>query len=255
MVELKTASEIQAMREAGRIVARALQACSDAAQPGTSLKELDDIARTVLSEAGARSSFYEYLPPFASTPYPGVICASVNDVVVHGIPDGYRLRDGDLLKVDFGAEIEGFHGDAAVSVAVGTARPDDATLIDTTRSALEAGITMAVPGGRMGDIANAVGRIGRKGGYGIPAHFGGHGVGRQMHEEPFVPNQGLPGRGFPLRPGLVIAIEPMFMAGGSDDCGIDPDGWALRASGGRRSAHMEHTIAITEDGPLVLTAV
>ncbi|MEQ7004650.1 type I methionyl aminopeptidase [Actinopolymorpha sp. B17G11] len=253
VVEIKTATEIATMREAGRVVARALAACREAAQVGTSLLELDEVARTVLEEAGARSSFLNYRPRFAPTPFPGVICASVNDVVVHGIPDNYRLRDGDLLSVDFGAELDGFHGDAAISLVVGTGTSADETLIATAQEALAAGIAAALPGNRLGDIGHAIGTIGRRAGYGMPRDFGGHGIGRRMHEDPSVPNDGKPGRGFRLNPGLVLALEPMFMAGGQDEYRIGPDGWALSTIDGSQAAHVEHSVAITEDGPLVLT--
>ncbi|MPZ80756.1 MAG: type I methionyl aminopeptidase [Actinophytocola sp.] len=255
MVELKTDAELAVMREAGRVVARALAAMRAEAAVGMSLWDLDEVAAGVLADAGAKSSFQHYRPHFAPTPFPAVSCASVNDVIVHGIPSGYRLRDGDLVSIDFGACVDGFHGDAATSFVVGPARPEDLTLIADTQAALDAGIAAAVVGARLGDIGHAVGRIGRGGGYGIPQDFGGHGVGRAMHEDPSVPNEGRPGRGLPLRPGLAIAIEPMFMAGGRDRYVTDPDGWALRTADGSRAAHIEHTIAVTEDGPVILTAL
>ncbi|MFC0601042.1 type I methionyl aminopeptidase [Streptomyces palmae] len=253
MVEIKTDAAMDAMREAGRVVARALAAAREAAAVGTGLRELDEAARAVLDEAGASSPFLGYRPQFAPTPFPAVICASVNDAIVHGIPNGYRLRDGDLVSIDCGAQLDGWAGDAAISFIVGTPRPEDQRLIEATEAALAAGIEAAVVGGRMGDIAHAVGSVGRTAGYGIPADFGGHGIGRRMHEDPPVPNEGRPGRGYPLRHGLVIAIEPMFLAGGSDAYVTDPDGWTLRTAGGGRAAHSEHTVAITEDGPRVLT--
>ncbi|HEY7598218.1 MAG TPA: type I methionyl aminopeptidase [Actinophytocola sp.] len=253
MVELKTPAELAIMREAGRVVATALAAVRSTAAVGVSLRELDEVAAGVLASEGAKSSFQHYHPHFAPTPFPAVICASVNDVIVHGIPSDYRLRDGDLVSIDFGACVDGFHGDSAISFPVGTPRPEDVTLIADTRAALNAGIAAAVPGGRLGDVSAAVGRIGRAAGYGIPQNFGGHGVGRAMHEDPSVPNEGRPGRGLPLRPGLTIAIEPMFMAGGRDRFVTDPDGWALRTADGSRAAHMEHTIAVTDDGPMILT--
>lgn len=254
MVELRTEAELAVMREAGRVVATGLAAVREAAAVGVSLRELDEVAAGVLAERGAKSSFLHYHPRFAPTPFPAVICSSVNDVIVHGIPSNYRLRDGDLVSIDFGACVDGFHGDAATSFTVGTPSPADRTLIADTRAALEAAIAAAVVGGRLGDVSAAVGRIGRARGYGIPASFGGHGVGRAMHEDPSVPNEGRPGRGLPLRPGLTFAIEPMFMAGGQDRFVTDPDGWALRTVDGSRAAHVEHTIAVTESGPLVLTA-
>jgi methionyl aminopeptidase len=255
MVELKTAPELEVMRQAGRVVATALAACRDEAAAGTSLLELDDVAASVLSAFGAMSSFQHYHPRFAPTPFPAVICASVNDVIVHGIPSDYRLRDGDLVSIDFGACVDGFHGDAAVSFVVGTADPADLSLIATAQEALDAGIAAARPGGRLGDISHAVGTIGRAAGYGIPEGFGGHGVGRKMHEDPSVPNEGRAGRGLPLRPGLVLAIEPMFLAGGNDKFTTDDDGWALRTADHTRAAHVEHTVAITNDGPVILTAL
>jgi methionyl aminopeptidase len=255
MVELKTAREIAAMRAAGRVVAQALAACREAARIGTQLRDLDDVASKVIRDAGARPSFLHYHPHFAPTPFPAVICTSVNDVVVHGIPDDYALADGDLVSVDCGAELGGFHGDAAISFVVGTPRAEDETLIATTREALEAGIAAARTGGRLGDISHAVGVVGRRAGYGIPRDFGGHGIGRRMHEDPSVPNEGRAGRGYPLKPGLVLAIEPMFMAGGRDGFTTAEDGWALRTVDGTRAAHAEHTVAITADGPQVLTAL
>lgn len=253
MVELKTPSELAVMREAGRVVATALAACREQAAVGVSLLELDSVAADVLADAGAKSSFRHYHPHFAPTPFPAVICASVNDVIVHGIPSDYRLRDGDLVSIDFGAAVDGFHGDAAVSFVVGTADPADVVLIETTRHALDAGIAAARPGGRLGDVSHAVGAVGRAAGYGIPEGFGGHGVGRRMHEEPAVPNEGQAGRGLPMRPGLVIAIEPMFIAGGRDPFMVDDDGWALLTADRSRAAHIEHTVAVTDDGPWVLT--
>ncbi|MFD8547081.1 type I methionyl aminopeptidase [Streptomyces sp. NPDC059649] len=253
MVEIKTDTAVDAMRVTGRVVADALAAARAAAAPGVRLLDLDEAARAVLREAGATSPFLGYRPSFAPTPFPAVICASVNDAIVHGIPDGYRLRDGDLVSIDCGAVVDGWAGDAATSFTVGTPRPEDERLMDTTRRALAAGIAAAVPGARMGDVSHAIGSIGRAAGYGIPRDFGGHGIGRQMHEDPPVPNNGRPGRGYVLRPGLVIAIEPMFLAGGADAYVTDDDGWTLRTTDGGRAAHFEHTVAVTEDGPRVLT--
>ncbi|MBL7498910.1 type I methionyl aminopeptidase [Frankia sp. CNm7] len=253
MVELKSPEAIAAMREAGRVVARALEAARAAARVGASLRELDTAAAEVIAAAGATSTFQNYLPSFAPTPFPAVICASVNDVIVHGIPDDYRLRDGDLVSIDCGAELGGWTGDAAVSFTVGAARPADQRLITAAEQALAAGIAAARPGGRLGDIAHAVGLVCRRSGYGIPDGFGGHGIGRRMHEDPHVPNEGRPGRGLPLRPGLVLAIEPMLISGGRDRYRTDPDGWALRTTDGSRAAHVEHTVAITAEGPRVLT--
>lgn len=253
MVEIKTPAAIDAMREAGRVVAHALAAIQRSAAVGVTLRELDEVARSVLRSAGARSTFLDYHPGFAPSPFPAVICASVNDVVVHGIPNGYRLRDGDLVSIDFGAELDGWTADAAVSFPVGNPRAEDVQLVGTAQKALDAAIGAAVVGHRIGDIAHAIGSVGRSAGYGIPAGYGGHGIGRRMHEDPHVPNDGRAGRGFPLRRGLALALEPMLIAGGSDQHRVASDGWAVRTHDGSRAAHVEHTVAITEEGPRVLT--
>ncbi|MEV5239154.1 type I methionyl aminopeptidase [Streptomyces cinnamoneus] len=253
MVEIKTDEALKAMREAGRVVAHALAAVQEAAAVGVSLQELDGVARDVLAGAGATSPFLGYRPSFAPVLFPAVICASVNDAVVHGIPDGYRLRDGDLVSIDCGAVLDGWAGDAAVSFTVGTPDPADLALIETTRQALDAGIAAAVVGNRVGDISHAIGGVARAARRGLPADLGGHGIGRRMHEDPHVPNTGRPRRGFRLQHGLVLAIEPMLMAGGRDDYRVDPDGWTLRTVDGSRAAHVEHTVAVTEDGPRILT--
>ncbi|WP_333771808.1 type I methionyl aminopeptidase [Streptomyces sp. IBSBF 2435] len=253
MVEIKTDTALDAMREAGRVVARALAAAEAAAAVGVSLRELDEAARAVLTEAGAGSPFLGYRPSFAPTPFPAVICTSVNDAIVHGIPTDYRLRDGDLVSVDCGAELDGWTGDAAVSFTVGTPRQADLDLIAATRRALDAGIAAAVAGNRIGDISHAIGTVAREARCGMPADFGGHGIGRRMHEDPHVPNRGRAGRGFPLKPGLALAIEPMLMAGGRDEYHTRADGWTLSTVDGSRAAHIEHTVAITAAGPRVLT--
>jgi methionyl aminopeptidase len=254
MVEYKTPGEIGAMHAAGQVVARILAAVRDQAVPGIRLAELDATARQVLAEAHATSPFLGYQPSFAQSPFPAVICASVNDAALHDIPGRYRLKDGDLLSIDCGAVLDGWAGDAAISVQVGHRHPADTRLIDTASLALRAGIAAAVPGGRLGDISAAIGAVGRAAGYGICTDFGGHGIGRAMHEDPHIPNIGRPGRGLRLVPGLVVAIEPWFLAGGTDTCTIDSNGWTIRSTDGSRAAHVEHTVAITEDGPVVLTA-
>lgn len=253
MVELKSPRDIEAMREAGRAVATVLAAVRGAVAVGVSLRELDGLARDVLAAAGARSTFLGYRPAFAPVPFPAVICTSVNDAALHGIPDGYRLRDGDVLSVDCGAEVAGWAGDAAETVVVGRPAAADVRLVETTRAALDAAIGAAVPGARLGDVSGTIGRIARDAGYGVDTDYGGHGIGRRMHEEPSVPNDGQPGRGLRIRPGLVLAIEPWFLAGGSPDYTVDADGWTLRSADGSRAAHQEHTVAVTEEGPRVLT--
>jgi methionyl aminopeptidase len=253
MVEIKTDTALEAMREAGRVVAAALEAARRSAAVGVELRDLDEAARAVLAEAGADSPFLGYQPSFAPSPFPAVICVSVNDAIVHGIPDDYRLRDGDLVSIDCGAELGGWTGDAAISFTVGTPRPADIALIAATRRALDAGIAAATAGHRIGDIGHAVHTVARAAGCGMPTDFGGHGIGRRMHEDPHVPNHGRPGRGFLLRHGLALAIEPMLMAGGRNEYRTDPDGWTLRTVDGSRAAHIEHTIAVTRDGPRILT--
>jgi methionyl aminopeptidase len=254
MVEIKTAGEIDAIHAASQVVAGVLAAARACAAPGVALAELDAAARDVLAKAGATSPFLNYHPGFAPIPYPAVICTSVNDAALHGIPGDYRLRDGDLLSVDAGATLDGWVGDAAISFTVGEPRADDTALIAATEAALAAGIAAARPGGKLGDISAAIGKVGRDGGYGISTELGGHGVGRTMHEDPHIPNRGRAGRGMRLVPGLVLAIEPWFIASGSDDIYLDEDGWTIRTADGSRAAHAEHTIAITADGPVVLTA-
>ena len=254
MMELKTDTSVDAMYEAGQVVASALTAVRKAADVGVSLVELDEVAREVLRAAGATSPFLGYRPTFAPTPFPAVICASVNDAIVHGIPDGYRLRDGDLVSIDCGAKLGGWAGDSAISFTVGTPRPADVRLIETAERALAAGIEAAVVGNRMGDIAHAIGTVCRTAGYGIMEDYGGHGIGRRMHEDPPVPNEGRPGRGIPLRRGMVLAIEPMLIGGGTDTYRTAPDGWTLRTTDGTRAAHVEHTVAITETTPRILTS-
>jgi methionyl aminopeptidase len=253
MVEIKTPGEIQAMRGAGQVVARILAAVRDQAKTGMRTAELDDVARDVLAGAGAESPFLGYQPRFAPVPFPAVICTSVNDAALHGIPGRYRLADGDLLSVDCGAVLDGWAADAAISFTIGPPDPVDARLIEVTRDALRAGIAAAVPGARIGDISAAIGAAGRAAGYGICTDFGGHGVGRAMHEDPHIPHEGAPGRGRRIVPGLVIAIEPWFLAGGEDVYRMDGDGWTIRSGDGSRAAHAEHTVAVTADGPQILT--
>ncbi|MGW5000568.1 type I methionyl aminopeptidase [Streptomyces hydrogenans] len=254
MVEIKTDENMDAMREAGRVVARALAAARERAAPGVPVAELDRAAREVLEEAGAGSPFLGYRPDWAPTPFPAVVCVSVNDAIVHGIPDGTRLADGDLVSLDCGALLRGWAGDAAVSFTVGRARPEDTRLIGAAEEALAAGVEAAVVGNRIGDIVHAIGTVCRKAGYGVPDGFGGHGIGRAMHEDPGVPNEGRPGRGMRLRHGMVLAIEPMLIAGGGDEHYTARDGWTIRTLDGSRAAHAEHTVAVTDAGPRVLTA-
>ncbi|GAB6939919.1 type I methionyl aminopeptidase [Isoptericola variabilis] len=258
MIELRSPREIDQMRPAGRFVAEVLTAVRDAADVGVNLLELDALAHRMIRDRGAESCYIDYHPSFGAMPFGKVICTSVNDAVLHGLPHDYALRDGDLLSIDFAASVDGWVSDSAVSFVVGTSTSPqraaaDAKLIETTEVALEAGIAAAVAGNKIGDISAAIAKVARGAGYEINTDFGGHGVGRTMHGDPHVPNDGRAGRGFPLKPGLVIAIEPWFLET-TDEIFTDPDGWTLRSADGSRGAHSEHTIAITADGPVVLTA-
>jgi methionyl aminopeptidase len=253
MVVLRSAAEIASLREAGRIVATTLAAVASAAKAGVRLVELDELASELIMRAGARPSFLGYHPSWAPTPYPGVLCLSVNQAVVHGIPDRRMLADGDLLSIDCGAFIDGYHGDAAVTVAIGPVDAEGDGLMQTTERALAAGIAAARPGGKIGDISHAVESVARAAGYGLPHGLGGHGIGTSMHEDPHVPNTGRAGRGLGLREGLVIAIEPMLLEGGRDAGRTLDDGWTVVTADGSRAAHAEHTIAITTDGPVIMT--
>jgi len=254
MIELRTPDEIERMRPAGAFVARVLEATRAAARPGVDLLEIDELAHRMIREAGAESCYVDYHPSFGASPFGKVICTSVNDAALHGLPHRHRLRDGDLLSLDFAASVDGWVADSAVSFVVGEqASPEDLRLIETCEVALDAGIAALKPGAKLGDVSAAIGQVARSAGYGVNLQFGGHGVGRTMHGDPHVPNDGRAGRGWPVRPGLVVAIEPWLMRG-TDEIVTDADGWTLRSVDGSRAAHVEHTVAVTEDGPVVLTA-
>jgi methionyl aminopeptidase len=253
MVELKTSAEIDSMADAGAVVAEALRKVVECAKPGMTTVDLDRVAAEVLASHGASSPFLNYHPRWAPRPFPAVLCVSVNDAVVHGIPNEYVLTDGDLVSADFGATLRGWTGDAARSFIVGTPRPEDAALVAAADAALAAGIAAVRPGNRLGDVGHAIASTVHDAGFGLLADHGGHGIGRTMHEAPDVPNEGRPGRGMTLRPGLVIAIEPMLIGDGTDEYSHDPDGWTLRTATGARAAHSEHTVAVTSDGALILT--
>lgn len=253
MIEIFNDREVDQMRPAGQFVAEVLTALRAKAAVGVNLLELDALVADMIAERGATSCYVDYHPSFGAMPFGKVLCTSVNDAVLHGLPFDYVLADGDLLSVDFACEVDGWVADSATSVVVGTARPEDLRLISVTEAALAAGIEAAVVGNKIGDIGFAIGEVARAAGLGINLQFGGHGVGRTMHGDPHIANDGRPGRGLPLKPGLVIAIEPWFMHS-TDAIFTDPDGWTLRSADGSRGAHAEHTIAITPTGPLVLTA-
>ena len=253
VVELRSPAEIEEMRPAGRFVADVVTAVAEAADVGVNLLELDDLAHQMIRDRGAESCYIDYHPSFGASPFGKVLCTSVNDAVLHGLPHHYALKDGDLLSIDFAASVDGWVSDSAYSLVVGTPRLSDLALIATAQRALQAAIATAQPGNKLGDISHAIGTVAREAGLRVNTDFGGHGVGRSMHDDPHIPNDGRAGRGYTLKPGLVIAIEPWFLHT-TDQIVTDADGWTLRSVDGSRGAHMEHTVAITQNGPLVLTA-
>ncbi|PYI69736.1 type I methionyl aminopeptidase [Arthrobacter livingstonensis] len=253
MIELFTPVELLRAKVSGKFIATVLQSLQERARVGTNLLEIDEWAGEMIGEAGAHSCYIDYDPPFGRGPFGHFICTSVNDAVLHGMPHDYALKNGDLLTLDLAASLHGIAADAAVSFIVGvSSSPSDAMMIATTQRALEAGIAAATPGARIGDISHAIGSVLAAAGYPINTEFGGHGIGTTMHQDPHIPNTGRPGRGYQLRTGLLLAIEPWVMAD-TTDLVTDPDGWTLRSATGTRAAHSEHTIAITDDGPVILT--
>ncbi|MBM7367710.1 type I methionyl aminopeptidase [Gordonia hydrophobica] len=259
MIELKTPAEIEKIAVTGRFVAAVLADLSRRAQPGVDVMDLEHRARDMIADRGAQSCYWDYSPSFGDGPFRNVVCLSVNDGVLHGLPHPHVLAEGDVLTLDFAVSIDGWVADAATTVQVGfdddvASRPEDpdARLIDSTRRALDEGIAAALPGGTLGDIGAAIGAVAAADGYRVNTGFGGHGLGRTMHEDPHVPNLGRRGHGMELPPGLVIAVEPWW-AIGTEEIVYDPDGWTIRSADGSNTAHSEHTIAITEDGPVILT--
>ncbi|MEZ5212459.1 type I methionyl aminopeptidase [Gordonia sp. (in: high G+C Gram-positive bacteria)] len=254
MIEILNPSELARARETGAVVGRILRTLRTRSVVGTNLLEIDQWAGEMIADAGAQSCYIDYAPSFGRGPFGHYICTGVNDAVLHGMPRDYPLADGDLLTLDLAVVKDGVAADAAVSFLVGTARPaESVAMIEATDRALAAGIAAARPGGRLGDISFAIGSTLRAAGYRINTDFGGHGIGSTMHQDPHVSNMGRPGRGYQLRPGLLLALEPWVMAD-TDRLITDPeDGWTLRSATGCRTAHSEHTIAITEDGAEILT--
>jgi methionyl aminopeptidase len=242
----RTADEIRTMRRAGRVVAEMHAAIGAALAPGVTLAQLDGVGRDVLARRGARSNFLGYHG------YPAVICASVNDVVVHGIPGRQRLAEGDIVSIDCGAIVDGYHGDAAFTAGVGAIDGESQRLVDVTRKALEVGIAELVPGGRLGDLGAAVQDTAERAGFSVVREYVGHGIGTAMHEPPDVPNFGRRGRGRRVSAGDVFAVEPMVCAGSSVTEVLDDD-WTVVTVDGSRAAHWEHTVAVTDDGPEILT--
>jgi methionyl aminopeptidase len=241
------------MRPVGAFVAGVLTQVSRAAKPGVNLLELDAMAHDLIRQAGATSCYIDYHPSFGGSPFGKVICTSVNDAALHGLPHNYTLQSGDLLSLDFAVSLQGWVADSALSMIVGSeGDPRDQRLINTCEEALAAGIAAATPGNRLGDISAAIGAVSKAAGYTVNTDFGGHGVGKNMHEDPSIPNDGQPRTGPVLKPGMVFAIEPWLMHT-TDEIYTAEDGWTLMSADGSRSAHVEHTVAITKDGPLVLT--
>jgi methionyl aminopeptidase len=252
MIELKSSAEIERMHTTGQFVAQILSELSEVADVGVNLLDLEHHVRSRIRQRGAQSCYWDYAPSFGNGPFRNVICLSVNDAVLHGLPHDYALRDGDILSMDLAVGIDGWVADAARTVIVGTRADDDLRLLRATEEALTVGIEAARPGNRLGDVSAAIEAVATDYGYPINTEFGGHGLGRTMHEDPHVPNKGRAGRGLKLRPGMTLALEPWF-ARTTDRIVIDPDGSTIRSADGSRTAHSEHTMAITEDGPLVLT--
>ncbi len=247
-VTVKTREQLAKMRQAGRVVAEMLDACAATARPGITTNDLDKVAREVLSRRKAKSNFLNYHG------YPAVICASPNNVIVHGIPGNYTLKDGDIISIDCGAIIDGWHGDAARTIPVGEISEEARKLIQVTEDSLWAGIQHVCQGAHLLDIGHAVQTVAEGAGFSVVREYVGHGIGRAMHEEPQVPNYGEPGHGMKLKVGHVLAVEPMVNLG-SAETQLDEDGWTVRTADGSLSAHFEHSIAVTEDGPEVFTVL
>ncbi len=249
MIVLKTTRELSLMKEACVIAAGALKAAGEAVEPGVSTEEINRIAHNFITKSGAIPTFKGY------SGYPAATCISINDEVIHGIPSKKRIiKAGDIVSIDVGATFNGYVGDNAATFAAGDISPEAQRLCDTTRESLYEGIKAAVAGGRIGDIGSTIQRYCEERGFSVVREFTGHGVGKQMHEDPSVPNFGTPGRGVRLLPGMTIAIEPMINMGGAGIRQL-PDGWTIKTKDGSLSAHFEHTIAITSNGPVILTKI
>ncbi|TFH29714.1 MAG: type I methionyl aminopeptidase [Myxococcales bacterium] len=252
MIALKSHGEVAKMRRASVIVGEILGELSGMVKPGVSTRDLDQAAEIGIARRGARPAFKNYR--VGENVFPAVLCTSINEEIVHGIPSNRTLREGDIIGLDFGVVYEGYFADSAVTVPVGRIDADAARLIDTTRRCLNAGIEQMWPGRRIGDIGAAVQAVAESAGYGVVRDFVGHGIGRALHEDPQVPNFGVAGRGRALKEGMVLAVEPMINEG-SPAVRMLNDGWTAVTEDGKRSAHFEHTIAVTKDGPVVLTSV
>jgi methionyl aminopeptidase len=254
MIAVKSGGELEKMRRAGRVVADALAAVRAAVRPGVTTAELDAIAEGVIRRAGATPSFKGYRQVTSVPPFPATICASVNEELVHGIPGRRVLHAGDIVSIDCGAVWEGYHGDAALTLPVGEIAPRTHRLLEVTRAALDAGIGAARGGARLGDVSHAIQTVIEAAGYGVVLGYGGHGVGRRLHEDPHIPNAGPAGRGPLLRPGMTLALEPMVTAGDSATV-VRPDRWTVATADGGLCAHFEHSICVTASEAEVLTAL
>ncbi len=253
MIEILSPSQVAQARISGALVGDILQSLRERVRIGTNLLEIDRWSQVMIRDAGATSCYVDYAPSFGRGPFAHYICTAVNDAVLHGRPHDYALADGDLLTLDLAVSTGGIAADAAISMIVGNARPRGSVdLIDATERALAAAIDLARPGARVGDLSHAIGSVLGTAGYPVNLEFGGHGIGSTMHQDPHVANAGRPGRGYVLRPGLLLALEPWVMAD-TDELVTSADGWTLRSATGCRTAHSEHTVAITEDGAEILT--
>lgn len=253
MIEILNSAELLRAEKTGALVADILQSLKARAAVGTNLLDIDRWAREMILAAGAESCYVDYAPSFGRGPFGHYICTAVNDAVLHGLPHDYELRDGDLLTLDLAVTLDGIAADSAISFLVGEARPPQSVaLIDATERALQAGIAAARPGARIGDISAAIASVLTGAGYSINTEYGGHGIGSTMHQDPHISNTGRPGRGYKLRPGLMLALEPWAMLDTAELI-TDDDGWTLRSATGCLTAHSEHTIAITSEGAKILT--
>ncbi|WP_407361492.1 type I methionyl aminopeptidase [Microbacterium sp. LBN7] len=253
MIEILNDDELARARDAGALVGGILRALKKRTAVGVNLLDLDRWTKQMIEDAGAESCYVDYAPSFGRGPFGHYVCTAVNDAVLHGMPHDYSLADGDLLTLDLAVTLRGISADAAISFIVGeTQAPEDLALIDATERALAAGIAAVRPGARIGDLSRAIGTVLRGSGYTVNLEFGGHGIGSTMHQDPHVANDGRPGRGYILRPGLLLALEPWVMAD-TDELVTDADGWTLRSATGCRTAHTEHTIAVTAEGAEILT--
>lgn len=253
MIEILSANELLRAKASGALVANILHTLKGRCTVGTNLLDIDSWTKDMILEAGAASCYVDYAPSFGRGPFGHYICTGVNDAVLHGLPRDYALADGDLLTLDLAVSLEGIAADSAISFIIGDTKPaESVAMIEATERALRAGIAAARPGARIGDLSYAMGSVLSEAGYPVNTEFGGHGIGSTMHQEPHVPNMGRPGRGYKLRPGLLLALEPWVMAD-TAQLVTDADGWTLRSATGCRTAHSEHTIAITNDGAEILT--